>query len=283
MMTHSVRLTTGLCLGMCAVALAAAAQTGSIDFTTRLTPASGNAEPVRGLSFSLLRKSFQDIQKEADAAVPAPELNPFIDKLEVSKELKDWMKRTHSVQLSGEEFTRNLKVDDIMKVPEFFSAYLNRNAGDRSVDFPKPKFKEKDKQKDPEKYEKLRQQYLDSIRKYLTSNPQTADGIELDLAEIDPRAKWEKLNGDRLPEIRHRTMHLAETKYLVARGETDLEGHATLRGIPPGDYWLSTLEVEAAVGDVRVRWDMPVRVSAGTVTRLELSGSNAVEPRRPAR
>jgi hypothetical protein len=268
---------------MCAAALAAAAQTGSIDFTTRLTPASGNGEPVRGLSFSLLRKSFQDIQKEADAAVPAPELNPFIDKLEVSKELKDWMKRTHSVQLSGEEFTRNLKVDDIMKVPEFFSAYLNRNAGDRSVDFPKPKFKEKDKQKDPEKYEKLRQQYLDSIRKYLTSNPQTADGIELDLAEIDPRAKWEKLNGDRLPEIRHRTMHLAETKYLVARGETDLEGHAVLRGIPPGDYWLSTLEVEAAVGDVRVRWDMPVRVSAGMVTRLELSGSNAVEPRRPAR
>jgi hypothetical protein len=268
---------------MCAAALAAAAQTGSIDFTTRLTPASGNAEPVRGLSFSLLRKSFQDIQKEADAAVPAPELNPFIDKLEVSKELKDWMKRTHSVQLSGEEFTRNLKVDDIMKVPEFFSAYLNRNAGDRSVDFPKPKFKEKDKQKDPEKYEKLRQQYLDSIRKYLTSNPQTADGIELDLAEIDPRAKWEKLNGDRLPEIRRRTMHLAETKYLVARGETDLEGHAVLRGIPPGDYWLSTLDVEAAVGDVRVRWDAPVRVGAGMVTRLELSGSNAVEPRRPAR
>jgi hypothetical protein len=78
-------------------------------------------------------------------------------------------------------------------------------------------------------------------------------------------------------------MHLAETKYLVARGETDLEGHAVLRGIPPGDYWLSTLDVEAAVGDVRVRWDAPVRVGAGMVTRLELSGSNAVEPRRPAR
>jgi hypothetical protein len=267
---------------MGAVALAAA-QTGSIDFSVRLTPASGNAEPVRGLSFSLLSRSFQEIQKEANAAVPTPELNAFIDKLEVSRQLKEWMKRAHSVQLSGEEFTRNLKVDDIMKVPEFFSAYLNRNAGDRSVDFPKPKFREKDKQKDPEKYEKMRQQYIDSIRKYLTSNPQTADGIEVDLTEIDPRTKWEKLNADRLPEIRRRTLHLAETKYLVARGETDLEGHAMLRGIPPGDYWLSSLEVEAAVGDVRVRWDTPVRVSAGGVTRLELSGSNAVEPRRPAR
>jgi hypothetical protein len=283
MKTHTVRLAAGLCLGMGAVALAAAAQTGSIDFSVRLTPASGNAEPVRGLSFSLLSRSFQEIQKEANAAVPTPELNAFIDKLEVSRQLKEWMKRAHSVQLSGEEFTRNLKVDDIMKVPEFFSAYLNRNAGDRSVDFPKPKFREKDKQKDPEKYEKMRQQYIDSIRKYLTSNPQTADGIEVDLTEIDPRTKWEKLNADRLPEIRRRTLHLAETKYLVARGETDLEGHAMLRGIPPGDYWLSSLEVEAAVGDVRVRWDTPVRVSAGGVTRLELSGSNAVEPRRPAR
>src|ERR1700680_4806140 len=103
------------------------------------------------------------------------------------------------------------------------------------------------------------------------------------MAEIDPRTKWEKLNADRLPEIRQRTLHLAETKYLVSRGETELEGHAMLRGIPPGDYWLSSLEVEAAVGDVRVRWDTPVRVSAGGVTRLELSSSNAVEPRRPAR
>lgn len=283
MTTRGVRLAAGLCLSMGVVALAAAAQTGSIDFTARLTPAAGNAEPVRGFSFYLLSKSFQDIQKEADAAEPAPDFDAFIDKLEVSKQLKEWMKRTHSVQLSGEDFTRNLKADDIMKVPEFFSAYLNRNAGDRTVDFPKPKFHEKDRERDPEKYEKLRQQYIENIRKYLTANPQTADGIELDLAEIDPRTKWEKLKADRLPEIRHRTLNLAETKYLVARGETDLEGHAVLRGIPPGEYWLSTLEVEAAVGDARVRWDTPVSVSAGELTRLELSESNAVEPRRPTR
>jgi hypothetical protein len=256
--------------------------TGSIEFTARVTPAAGRSEPVRELPFYLLSKSFQDIHTEADAAEPKLDLEAFIEKLEVSKELKAWMKREHSVALSGEDFTRRVKVDDIMKVPEFFNAYMERNAGDRSINFPQPKFRERDRTRDPAKYQKRVEEYHEAIRKFLETNPQSADGIEISLMPLDPRPQWERLQSQRLPAVRHRALHLAEANYLVARTETDLDGNGALRGMAPGNYWLSTLEIDATIGDVHLRWDTPVTVRAGEVTRVELSNVNAVEPHRPA-
>ncbi len=283
-MNHGVPCILFLSVSL-AAALPAAAQdasTGSIEFVARVTPSAGRAEPVRELPFYLLSKSFQDIRKEADAAEPKPDLGAFIEKLEVSKELKAWMKREQSVSLSGEDFSHRLKVDDVMKVPEFFNAYLERNVGDRSVNFPQPKFRERDRTRDPAKYEKQVEEYHQAIRKFLEANPQSADAIEVSLMPIDPRPQWDRLLGQRLPLVRRRTLKLAETRYLVARTETDLDGRGALRGIPPGNYWLSTLEIDATIGDVRLRWDAPVTVQAGEVTRPELSNSNAVEPHRPA-
>lgn len=262
----------------------AAAQTaGAIEFVARVTPAGGLSEPVRGLPFYLLRKSFQEIGKEADAAQPRPEMDAFIDSLEVSKELKSWMKRTHSVSLTGEEFIHRAKVNDIMTVPEFFDAYVERNAGDRSVGFPVAKFRERDKEKDPARYNKLQEEYHEAIRKFLVSNPQSADGMDLKLSEIDPSPKWEQLQASRIPGVRRQTMEMAETKYLVARTETDLDGRGAFSGVAPGNYWLSTLEIDAAIGDIHLRWDTPVTVRAGEVTRTELSNINAVEPHHRSR
>jgi hypothetical protein len=48
--------------------------------------------------------------------------------------------------------------------------------------------------------------------------------------------------------------------------------------LPAGDYWISSLGLTAAAGDVRLRWDVPVRVLAGQTTRLELTNLNAVNP-----
>ena len=260
----------------------ASAQTGTVEFTARVTPAAGRPEPVRGLPFYLLRKRYAEIRKDADGSEPKPDLDAFIDHLQVSKELKAWMKRTHSVSLSGEEFTHRLKVDDVMNVPEFFNAYLERNAGDRSVGFPTAKYRPSDAQKDPQKYEKQKQEYLEAIRKFLTANPQSTDGIDLGLTQIDPSHDWEQIEARRLPAIHRRALELAESRYLAARTETDLDGNGAIRDVAPGDYWLSTLDIDATIGDVRLRWDTPVTVRAGQTTRVELSNINATEPHRGA-
>ncbi len=62
---------------------------GLIEFVARATPTAGRAEPVRQITFYLLRKSFGDIRKEAEAAEPKPDLDKFIAGLKVSTELKD--------------------------------------------------------------------------------------------------------------------------------------------------------------------------------------------------
>lgn len=263
--------------------LLATAQTGSIEFVTRITPASGRAEPIRGLPFYLLRKSFTDAEKEADASEPKPDLNRFVDGLSVSKELKAWMKRTKTVELSGGSLSDHMTTDDIFNVPEFFTAYLARNAGDTGVGFPAPKYRERDKQRDPQKYEKVRQDYLVAIRKFLEDNPQSRDGMEIELAPINPSQRWAQEQAERRERIHRLGLELAQTHYLVAQTETDLDGRGAFAGVSPGRYWLSTLEVEAEVGDVHLRWDTPVEVRAGEITRIELSNVNSVHRDRPAR
>ena len=74
------------------------------------------------------------------------------------------------------------------------------------------------------------------------------------------------------------TADLARGKYLVARGDTDTQGQCALRGIPPGNYWLGTLNIEAVVGDARERWDVPVTVRAGQPSYVNLTNINAVKP-----
>lgn len=262
------------------LATPAFAQTGSIEFVARVTPAGGIAEPVRELPFYLLSKSFADVAKEADQSEPKPDMDAFIDKLTISKELKAWMKRNHRLTLTGEEFTRHANVADIMDVPEFLDAYLRLNAGDRSVNFPKPKYKNVDPKKDPEKFKKLSDEYHEAVRRYLTQNPDSTQGIDLELAEIDPTRDWQELAAKREPAVHRRIVELAQSKYLVARTTTDLEGRGSLQNISPGDFWLSTLEITAAVGEARLRWDTPVTVRAGQVTRIELSNVNAAEMAR---
>ena len=252
-------------------------QTGGIEFTARVTPTAGRAEPALRLPCFLLRKSFADIHKEADEAEPRPDLEKFVDGLEVSPPLKAWMKRTKTVRLSGEEFARLTTVDDVFDVPEFFDAYIIQNAGD--VRFPAPKYTDRDRVKDPAKYERMRQEYREHLRKFARENPHTMVGIEIHLSEFDAGQRWAREEELRWQRVRHRGLQLAQTKYLVAKTETDLEGRATFVNIPAGAYWLTTLENEAAAGDVRLRWDTLVVVQAGRVTRLELSNVNAVPPK----
>jgi hypothetical protein len=267
-------------LALIAVSPRVLAQTGSVEFVAHITPASGVEEPVRGMPFYLLSRSFQDIGKETDTNYPKPDMDAFIDKLDVSIDLKAWMKKNHTVTLSGEEFINKLKVPDVMNIPEFYDAYMRRNAGDEAFNFPKPKFKVSDKTKDPGKYGKLSKEYNEAVKKYMTDNPQSIDGMDLNLVKTDPSQKWEELNKKRIPDIQRQTLDLAQSRYLVARAQTDLEGHGFLRGLAPGTYWLTTLAVSANVGDARLQWDVPVAVRPGATASVTLTNSNAIQPPR---
>jgi hypothetical protein len=256
----------------------ALAQTGSIEFVARATPTGGLEEEVRGFPFFLLSKSFQSINDEVVATYPMPQMDVFVDKLEVSKELKAWMKKNHWIKLSGSDFIQKLHAPEIMDIPEFYAAYMQLNAGDDSSNFPKPKARPADKVKDPAKYEKLTKDYNDAVRRFIEQNPQSIEGIELNLASTDPSNKWEALVARRSPEINRQVRELAQSKYLVSRTQTDLQGQGFLRGIPFGTYWLSTLDVPATVGDARLRWDVQVAVQPGKTSYLTLSSVNAIQP-----
>ena len=254
-----------------------AAQSGSIEFVIQVTPTGGVQEPVRGFPVFLLSRSYEDIKNEADSAFPEQSLNDFIASLDVSQELKDWMKKNQWISFSGQDFIKKLTPDDVMNVPEFYKAYLARNQGDQATGFPVPKYKDSEKQKDPDKYAKDEQRYKDEIRKYIEQIPETINGIDLNLQDIDPNRKWHDVEAKRAPAVQRRIQYLAQGKYLVARTETNLQGQGFFPSVPAGTYFLSTLNVPATVGDARPTWDVPLTVRPGEVAYSVLSNVDAVQ------
>jgi hypothetical protein len=261
----------------------AAQSTGSIEFSAHVAPTDGQPEPVRQLTFCLIRKSLDDIRQEALQSEPPPDLDKFIDALSFSPLLKAWMKKHRTVDLAGTDFAKNLTADDIVDIPEFYDAYMSRNVGFKGVGFPDPKFKEKDRTANPEKYEQQKKEYKDAIRKFIVGVPESVHGIEADMIDINPATRWlqlESLHRERLEKL---TLELAQTRYVVARTDTNLEGKGWFGGVAPGDYWIGMLGAQAVSGDVRIRWDFPVTVRPGEMARVELTNYNAAKPYTSAR
>ena len=281
MKTKSHLRGAALGLGLLLIAMparVAAQSTGGIEFTAEVSPTDGRPEPVRQLTFYLLRKNLDDIRQEAMQLEPAPNLDKFADDLSVSPKLKAWMKKNHTVQLSGTDFTKSLTPDDITDVPEFYDAYMSRNSGLEANGFPKPKFKEKDRTANPEKYKQQKEDYREAIRKYIGTAPESVRGIEADLNDINPIVKWEQLLSEQRQRLEKRTLELAQTRYLAAQTDTNLEGHGSFAGLAPGNYWIGMLTRQAVAGDVRLRWDVPVTVRPGETIRVELTNLNAAKP-----
>lgn len=253
----------------------AAQSPGSIEFTAQVTPTGGRPEPVRQMTFYALQKSQADIREEAVRTYPAPRLESFVEGLSCSKELKAWMKGHRTVQLAGPEFTRNLKASEIVNVPEFFDAYMTRNAAFQGVGFPKPKFREKDRAANPEKYKQQKEEYTAALTKFVGAMPDTVQGIDADLTDINPYEKWAQALAEHTRLVEQRSLELAQTRYLAAQTDTSLEGRGSFVGLPPGDYWISTLGLPAAAGDVRLSWDLRVTVRPGETTRVSLNNFNA--------
>jgi|SRR5215467_1564385 len=253
--------------------------TGALEFSARITPTAARSEPVRQFTFYILTKSYADIVKEEEAKDPVPKREDFIDGLKVSPELRTWLKAHDTFDLASPDVDKLISPEDIINVPEFLLAYQRSNSGGVTKGLPKPKYKEADRTQDPAKYEKLRQDYRNALQKFIRSHPETVSGVELELEGVNPQRKWDALQNDRRKRVEHTAPDAAQLHFLAVQAETDLEGRAAVSGLTPGEYWISTLNLRANAGDMRVRWDVPVRVEAGQTTRVELSNLNTTETR----
>jgi hypothetical protein len=270
-------LWAALLLLCCAPALRAQNSTGALEFNARVTATAARPEPVRQFTFYILTKSYADIAKEVEEKDVLPTRDAFIDELAISPELKTWLKAHDILDLTNPDLDKALTPDDIMHVPEFLLAYQHSNSGGATHGFPQPKFNEADKTAHPEKYEKQRQDYLAALRKFLQLHPESVSGIELELEGVNPNRKWTQLQSAHRKRVQRLAPEVAQTRYLAAKVDTDLDGHANLSGLPPGNYWISSLNLDTNSGDVRLRWDVPVTIQPGQTTRLELTNLNATD------
>jgi len=251
---------------------------GAISFSVRITPSTGIAEPVRGLPFYLLRKSFAAIEQQAAASQPKPDMEKFIDSLKVSPQLKTWMKKHHTVRLTGEAFSQNLTPKAILNVPEFWKAYDQLNISNKQFGYPVAKYKPSDRVRNPAKYQREVSQFHARILHYIQQNPYSKDGMDEMLQSIDPSPRWFAMLDTQHSAARRAAFDLAQSRYFVAQTQTDLNGNAGFSNVPPGSYWITCLNVQADIGDTRAKWDVPVTVRAGTTTKLLLSNFNSVPP-----
>ena len=202
-------------------------------------------------------------------------MDHFIDSLEVSPELKVWMKKTRAVDFSGTAFTKLIKTDDILNVPEFLEAYKNLNGAILKVTLPTSQVKESDRTKNPAKYKRELDNYQKALREYIGANPQSIDGLDAELGDSNPINRWTQLQLQQKRRADQSVMQLAQTQYLAAKTVSDLNGRGAIRGLAPGNYWISTLDVPALAGDVHLEWDFPLTIRAGQTTNIELSNLNA--------
>jgi hypothetical protein len=279
MMTIRRKMFLSAVAGALSLAAPAYAQndSGALEITARITPTAGRPEPVRQFTFYILSKSYSEIVKEVEEKDPIPPRDQFIDNLKVSPELRAWLKGHDTLDLTDPDIDRLLTPDDILNIPEFLRAYQRSNSGGVTKGLPKPKYTEDDKTEHPEKYEKLKQEYLVSLKKFIRSNPATVSGIELEFEGANPQRKWAALQNDRRTRVQRVAPDIAQLKFLAAKADTDLEGRASLPALAPGDYWISTLNLHADSGDMRVRWDVPVKIEPGKTTRVELSNLNSID------
>ncbi len=251
--------------------------TGSLDLTARITPTGARPEPVRQFTFYVLSKSYADITAEVDKQDKLPTRDEFISGLKVSSQLKSWLKNHDVMDLTQLDVDKLVTSEDIISIPEFLTAYQRSNSGGVTVGLPSPKFRESDKEANPEKYEKQRQDYMIAMKKFMDAHPGTISGMELELGAVNPKLAWDKLLYDHKIRVAQLAPEIAQSKFLVGKADTDLDGRALINGLAPGNYWISSLGMDAAEGDRHLRWDVPTSIQASQTTRVNLSNFNAID------
>src|SRR5260370_5852948 len=268
-------------LGTLSFASEAQAQTdaGALEVFARITPTAARRKPVRQFTFYVLTRSYSEIVKEVEEKDPIPPRDEFIGSLKISPELRAWLKAHDTLDLTEPDLDKLLSPDDILNVPEFLLAYQRSNGGGVTEGLPKPKFTDADKTDHPEKYEKLKQDYLAALKKFIRGRPETVSAVELQLESVNPQRKWAALQNERRKRVQRVAPDMAQLKFLVAKADTDLEGRAAFSGLAPGDYWISTLNLHADAVYIRVRWHLPVNIERRKTPPIELSNLNSIDAR----
>lgn len=254
----------------------AQAGNGALDLVARITPTAARPEPVRQFTFYVLTKSYEDIMKDVEANDAPPDRDKFISELKVSDELKEWLKSHEELDLTSPDLDKTITPDDILHVPEFLLAYQRANSGGVTYGIPKPKYTDVDKTAHPDKYQKQHDEYFVALKKFIQTHPESMSGVELELSGINPHPKWVSLQTERTKRVQRKAPEVAQTKYLATQVDTDLDGHAAAN-LPAGNYWVSTLNLDAGAGDARLRWDVPVAIQNGRSSRVELTNLNAID------
>ncbi len=266
---------------VCAVCATNAARaqsdSGTLEFAARITPTAARPEPVRQFTFYVLTKSYAEIVKEVEAQNTMVSRDKFIEGLKFSPELKEWLKAHDVFDLTMPGLDRLVTPDDILHVPEFLLAYQRSNSGGVTSGIPKPKYADADKTANPERYNKQLQEYYTALKKFIENNPSTVSGIELELVGVNPQQRWSQIQADHRMRVLRLAPEFAQTKYLAGKADTDLDGRGSLAGLAPGEYWVSTLNLDANAGDTRLGWDVPVTIRAGRTTKVELTNLNAID------
>jgi hypothetical protein len=269
------------CVPVCAVCATNAARgqnnSGTLEFAARITPTAARPEPVRQFTFYVLTKSYAEIVKEVEAQNTVVSRDKFIEGLKLSPELREWLKAHDVFDLTMPGLDRLVTPDDILHVPEFLLAYQRSNSGGVTAGIPKPKYADADKTANPERYNKQLQEYYAALKKFIENNPSTVSGIELELVGVNPQQQWSQIQADHRRRVLRLAPEFAQTKYLAGKADTNLDGHGSLAGLAPGEYWVSTLNLDANAGDTRLVWDVPVTIRAGQTTRVELTNLNAAD------
>jgi hypothetical protein len=278
-MSEAARFILFLALGAFLNVSRAQTGSGTLEFSARVTPTAARPEPVRQFTFYILTKSYAEIVKEVEERDPVPARAEFIDELKISPELRTWLKDHEVFDLSMPDVDKAMSPDDITHIPEFLAAYQRSNSGGVTEGLPKAKFTDAEKTGHPEKYEKLRQDYLVALKKFIQAHPETVSGVELELDAVNPQRKWTLIQNEHRKRVQRTAPDTAQTKYLAAKTDSDLDGRALVSGLAPGRYWISSLNLDAAAGDMHLRWDVAVTVQPGQATRVELTNLNSTDAR----
>jgi hypothetical protein len=270
-----------LCILCTARGANAQSANGSLDLAARISPTSARPEPVRQFTFYVLTKSYTEIAKDVEAQDVIPSREKFIDDLKVSPELKEWLRAHDVMDLTSTNMDRLVTPDDILKVPEFLLAYQRTNSGGVTHGIPKPKYSDADKTANPDRYQKQHEEYFTALKKFIQTHPESESGMELELTGINPQTKWVQIQSDHKKRVLRLAPEVAQTKYLAAQVDTDLDGRASVTNLPAGNYWISSLNLDAGAGDTRARWDVPVSIQGGRTLRIELTNLNAIDAHGP--
>src|SRR2546422_8785149 len=130
-----------------------------------------------------------------------------------------------------------LTPDDVVDIPEFQDAYMTANTGGLAPGMPRPKYSEALKTSHPAKYERLRQQYITALKKFVAMNPGTLAGIEAYLDAVNPARGWNQLAAAHRNRMARRAPGNGQARDVVGQADQGLDGHGVLAYPHPGECW----------------------------------------------